>query len=158
MAHPDIKVTLTITPETLEALDSRSASALDRSTLTTIIDLVHDGNVEVVPSTYANVPLQGWGAAGLGTELSNQLATGSSVLRGVLDLAPSAPTWVINGSLDDAALRTLQSTGATQFILPNADLSALPAVAQETTFALPTQLEGAGRSSAGVRCRPRPDR
>jgi hypothetical protein len=144
MAHPDIRVTLTITPETLEALDGRSASALDRSTLTTIIDLVHDGNVEVVPNTYANVPLQGWGAAGLATELSNQLATGSSVLRGVLDLAPSAPTWVINGSLDDAALRTLQSTGATQFILPNADLSALPAVAQETTFALPTQLEGAG--------------
>ncbi len=143
-AHPGIKLTLVITPETLEALDSSSASDLDRSTLASIVGLVHDGNVEVVPGTYANVPLQGWDAAGLSGELHDQLATGSSVLAALLGTSPSPASWVIDGSLDTAALQTLQGRGARQFILPDAALSALPAVAQETTFALPTQLAGAG--------------
>lgn len=145
-AHPGIKLTLAITPETLEALDSSSASHVDRATLATIVDLVHDGNVEVVPGTYADVPLQGWGAAGLDSELSDQLATGSSVLAGILRTAPSARTWVVNGSLDNDALRALEADGARQLIVPDADLTPLPAVAQETTFALPTQLVGSGRA------------
>ena len=143
-AHPGIKLTLEISPETLEALDSSSASEVDRSTLASLVRLVHDGNVQVAPSTYADVPLQGWDAAGLSGELLDQLATGSAVLAALLGTSPSPASWVINGSLDAAALRTLQGRGARQFILADAALSALPAVAQETTFALPTQLAGAG--------------
>jgi hypothetical protein len=51
---------------------------------------------------------------------------------------------VINGSLDNTTLRTLEAGGAKQFIMPDAQLSALPAVARQTTFALPTQLAGSG--------------
>ncbi len=143
-AHRGISSTLAITPETLEALDSTRRSDLDRSTLAYITAMVRAGNVEVVPATYATVPLRGWDAAGLDAELSNQLEAGSSVLAGLLGKAPSATTWVVNGSLDSAALRTLESSGATQFIVPDADLSVLPAVAEETTFAFPTRLDGAG--------------
>ena len=143
-AHPGVRLTLAITPETLEALDSPLASRLDRTTLATLINLVQDGHVDVLPGTYAEVPLQGWDAAGLGAELDDQLATGSAVLAHFFGAPPSAATWVINGSLDTATLRTLQAGGAKQFIMPDAQLSALPAVAQETTFAFPTHLVGSG--------------
>ena len=147
-AYPGIKLTLAITPETLEALGTPSASRLDGTTLATLVNLVHAGRVEVLPGTYAEVPLQGWDAAGLSAELQDQLATGSSVLARFFGAGPSATTWVINGSLDSPALQTLEASGAKQFILPDAELSALPVVAQETTFAFPAHLVGPGARAA----------
>ncbi len=145
-ADQHVKMSLAVTPQTLDALAAASASQLDRSTLAALTQLVHEGNIEVLPETYVSVPLRGWSATGLDSELTSQLNLGSSVLAGAFGTAPASTTWVINGSLDDSAVRNLRSRGATQFIVPDSQLSALPALAQETTFALSTHLVGADRA------------
>ncbi len=144
VAHPNVKLTLAVTPQTLDALASPSASDVDRSTLADLEQLVDAGRVQVTPATYASVPLRGWSAAGLNAELNDQLNAGSSVLARYLGAAPSSGTWVINASLDVSSVRTLQARGAGRFIVPDSELSTLPALAEVTTFALPTQLVGVG--------------
>ncbi len=143
-AHPGLRLSLEVTPQTLAALAAPSASTVDHTTLDSLVRLVRGGRIQVLPKTYVSVPLRGWTEAGLGSELNLQLNAGSSVLAGVFGTAPSPATWVINGSLDTATLETLVSRGATRFILPDAELSPLPAIARENTLALPTSLLGAG--------------
>ena len=87
-AYPALKLSLAVTPQTLDALAAPSASQLDRSTLAALVQLVHEGNIQVVPKTYVAVPLRGWSAAGLGSELTTQLNPASSVLAGAFGTAP----------------------------------------------------------------------
>jgi hypothetical protein len=138
--HLDVRLSLAVTPQTLDSL--AAGSALDRSTLTELAQLVESGHVQILPSTYVSVPMRGWDEVGLGGELNRQLNSGSSILGAVFGTAPSPRTWVVNGPIDTAALNNLVGRGATHFILPDAELSALPPVARTTTFALPTELTG----------------
>jgi hypothetical protein len=140
-AHPNVALNLAVTPEVLDAL--AGGSAVDRTTLGALSQLVESGHARVLPATYAPVPLRGWDAAGLTGELANQLDTGTTVLAGALGAAPSRTTWVVDGGLDPSALATLAAAGTTQLILPDAELSALPLVALQNTFAYPTALAGA---------------
>jgi Family of unknown function (DUF6049) len=117
---------------------------VDRATLGDLTQLVRAGQSQVLPAPYVSVPMRGWAAVGLGEELNRQISAGSSVLGRVFGSAPSQQTWVINGPVDSATLADLQSRGASHLILPDAELSALPAVASTTTFALPSQLTGSG--------------
>ena len=148
--HSDVPLSLAVTPQTLDTLAIRSASTVDRSVLAGLTALGQGGHVEVLPQTYASVSLRGWEAVGLGSELARQLATGASVLTGVFGSSPAATTWVVNGALDSASLRLLVAGGARQFIVPDGELSALPPLARETTFALPTQLTGTGAGAQAV--------
>jgi hypothetical protein len=138
--HLDVRLSLAVTPQTLDSL--AAGSALDRSTLTELAQLVEAGHVQILPSTYVSVPMRGWDEVGLDDELTRQLNSGSSILGAVFGAAPSPRTWVINGPVDSATLNKLVGRGATQFILPDAELSALPPVARTTTFALPAELLG----------------
>jgi hypothetical protein len=138
--HPKVRLSLAVTPQTLDSL--AAGSALDRSTLTELAQLVEAGHVQILPSTYVSVPMRGWDEVSLGDELTRQLTSGSSILGAVFGGAPSPRTWVINGPLDSATLNKLVGRGATQFILPDAELSALPPIARTTTFALPAELLG----------------
>jgi hypothetical protein len=140
-AHLNVALNLAVTPEVLDAL--AGGSALDRATLGTLSQLVESGHARVLPATYAPVPLRGWDATGLTGELAHQLDTGTTVLAGALGTAPSRTTWVVDGGLDPSALTTLETAGTTQLILPDAELSALPLVALQNTFAYPTALAGA---------------
>jgi hypothetical protein len=144
-AHPSVRLSLAVTPQTLDAL--AAGTAADRATLAQLAQLAQAGHLEILPSTYVSVPMRGWDVVGLDNELTRQLDTGLSVLAGVFGSTPSSRTWVLNGPVDAATLRVLASRGAKQFILPDADLSALPSVARTTTFALPTQLLGTGAST-----------
>ena len=87
-AYPHVKMSLAVTPQTLDTLVAPSASQLDRSTLAALTQLVHEGSIQIVPEPYVAVPLRGWSAAGLDSELTSQLNLGSSVCdRGVRDRA-----------------------------------------------------------------------
>jgi hypothetical protein len=138
--HPDVRLSLAVTPQTLDSL--AAGSALDRATLTELAQLVDSGHVQILPSTYVSVPMRGWDEVGLGGELTRQLNSGSSILGAVFGAAPSSRTWVVNGPIDMATLNDLVGRGARQFILPDVELSALPPVARTTTFALPSELLG----------------
>jgi hypothetical protein len=138
--HLDVRLSLAVTPQTLDSL--AAGSALDRSTLTELAQLVESGHVQILPSTYVSVPMRGWDEVDLGGELNRQLNSGSSILGAVFGTAPSPRTWVVNGPIDTATLNNLVGRGATHFILPDAELSALPPVARTTTFALPAELMG----------------
>jgi hypothetical protein len=140
--HPGVRLSLAVTPQTLDAL--AAGTAADRATLAQLAQLAETGHVAILPSTYVSVPMRGWDVVGLEDELTRQLDTGSSVLAGVFGATPSSHTWVVNGPVDATTLRLLASRGAKQFILPDPDLSALPVVARTTTFAVPTQLLGTG--------------
>jgi len=145
---PNVKASLEVTPQTLDTL--AGGSGLDRTTLNALAQLVQGGSDQVLPSTYAAVPLFGWEAAGLSDELTQQLTTGSSVLGGVFGVAPSPQTWVVNGPLDSSTLHALIAQGAKHFVVPDGELSPLPTYATETTFAIPAQLVGEGTSRAMV--------
>jgi hypothetical protein len=140
--YPDVPISLSVTPQTLDSL--AAGSTADRATLVDLAQLVQAGRSQVLPSTYVSVPMRGWDEVGLGEELHRQVLAGSSVLAGVFGSTPSSKTWAINGPIDAPALQYLQSGGTRQLILPDVELSALPAVARTTTFALPTHLLGSG--------------
>jgi hypothetical protein len=140
--YPGVPVSLAVTPQTLDSLGA--GSPVDGATLAELAQLVRTGRSQVLPATYVTVPMRGWDAIGLGDELRRQIAAASSVLGSVFGSAPSPQTWVVNGPVDPATLADLQAGGTTHLILPDAELSALPAVARTTTFALPSQLTDGG--------------
>jgi hypothetical protein len=142
-SHPGVTVSLAVTPQTLDAL--ASGSATDRSTLVSLAGLAR-GPDQILPASYSSVPMAGMPTAGLGDELDRQLSTGLAVLGGVFGSAPSASTWVVDGPLDDATWRALQQHGGTDLIVPDDELSQLPVLSRETTFALSAGLSGGGRS------------
>jgi Family of unknown function (DUF6049) len=136
--YPGVQLSLAVTPQTVAAL--AGGPALSQSTLASLTQLVQVAHDQVLPSTYAEVPYLGWASAGLGSELTQQLTTGASVLSGAFGAASSSTTWVVNGPLDSATLRALVGRGARQLIVPDGELSPLPAAATVTTYAWPTQL------------------
>jgi hypothetical protein len=137
----DIPLSLAVTPQTLDAL--AAGSALDHSTLAALAQLIHAGHAQVLPAMYVSAPWRGWDS-GLAGELQEQLTTGSSELAGVFGTAPSPTSWVVDGGVDASTLGTLVARGAKQLILPDSELSALPATARVNTFASPTPLVDAG--------------
>ena len=144
--HPRVHLSLAVTPQTLDAL--AAGSALDKSTLSALAQLADNGRAQILPSTYTADPLRGWDAVGLGDEFARQLGAGTSVLDGVFGNPVQPATWAVNGPLDTSALHTLVARGATHFILPDAELSPLPALAQVNTFAVPTELLGTGAKTS----------
>ena len=72
------------------------------------------------------------------------------MLAGVFGAAPAPGTWVVDQSLDDATWQALQRHGAKNLIVPDADLSQLPALSRQTTFATSASLTSGGRSTGLV--------
>jgi hypothetical protein len=140
--HPSVHLSLAVTPQTLDTL--AAGSALDKATLAALAQLADNGRAQILAATYTSDPLRGWDTVGLGAELLRQLGAGTSVLDGVFGTPVQPATWAVNGPLDTSALHTLGARGAAHFILPDAELSPLPPLAQINTFAVPTGLMGAG--------------
>jgi hypothetical protein len=138
-------------PATLEAspltLDQLAASGLPTAVqaLSNLSSSASGGNYEILPSTYAPVSMSDLTTTGLTGEIDQQLRTGSDILKATFGRAPDGRTWVVNGPLDDTTYGTLVSRGATQMILPDADLTPLANPVQ-ITFAWPTTLSDNGQS------------
>ncbi len=141
-SHPDVAVTLGVTPQTLDALAAGDAAA--RSTLSGLQQVVRSGTDQILPSTYAAVSTKDMLSTGLAGDVTKQLQMGSTVLTERLGKTPASTGWVVNGPLDPDVLGDLVGRGATQLIVPDADLSPFPPAAQLYTFAYPTQLVGPG--------------
>ena len=145
-AQRDVPVSLAVSPQTLDVL--QAGTAVDRSTLTSLASLRASTSDEILPATYARVSFADLISSGLGSELSDQISSGASILGKTF--GPTAPgsTWVFDGPVDQATVGAALAHGATHLILPDGDLSPLPVAARETTFALPTRLNGVTRGTS----------
>jgi hypothetical protein len=146
--YPGVSLSLAATPQTVDAL--AGGSAVDRSTLAALEQLVQTSHDQVLPSSYVEVPYIGWTNAGLEAEFTQQLAAGASALEKDLGTTLSQATWVVNGPLDDATMGALAAQGAKQLIIPDSELSPLPAAATVTTYAWPTELVVSGGAQLPV--------
>ncbi|MGH9056170.1 MAG: DUF6049 family protein [Acidimicrobiales bacterium] len=141
-SRPEVHLSLAVTPQTVEAL--ATGSATDKATLAALASLVSSGGDQVLPATYARVSMDALESAGLGKELTEQIRTGSSVLAKAFGSPASPGTWVVDAPVSAATLRELVGSGASRLVVPERVLSALPAAATETTFAFPTLLTDPG--------------
>ena len=141
-SYSNVPVSLSVTPETLDAL--ALGSATDRATQGELSDLVRGGPDEVLPSTYVDVSATNMVASGLPDELGRQIRAGSTALAGGLGVSAPSDTWVVNGPLDPSTLGVLAANGARHLVVPADELSALPAGLpgedQGLTFANPSEL------------------
>jgi hypothetical protein len=134
---PGVPVTLEVTPQTLDALATGPTS--DQATVTALAGLAAHGD-ELAPSPYVSVSLPGLDNAGLDTQVDNQLSSGAAALEADLHQAPTTSTWVLDEALGVQTLQLLMGRGLRQLILPDRDLSALPAADTTITYARPTEL------------------
>lgn len=150
-SHQDVPLSLAVSPQTADAL--QSGSAADRVTAAALATLGRSGADEVLPATYARVSMDDLLGAGLGSELSAQLTAGSAGLAKLLggsSAGSTGSTWVFDGPIDQASVGAVLARGVTHLIVPDSDLTGLPNAARQTTFALPTRLTGVGRGSGPV--------
>jgi Family of unknown function (DUF6049) len=144
-----LTVNLDITPQTLSALAAGNAD--DQATASTLASAVIGGPDAALPSPYVRVSISDMEASGLGAEVGQQLNAGAQTLARAFGTdAPSKTTWVVNGPIDAATVSRLMQAGATQLIVPDSDLTALPSSATETTLARPTGLSVPGSPNLKV--------
>lgn len=140
--HPDVAVSLAVSPQTLDVL--QTGSATDRSLVASLQGLRATSD-EVLPATYARVSIGDLLGSGLGSELSPQFGEGAASLAKVFGPGSTGSTWVFDGALDQPSAGAVLARGVSRLIVPDGDLSALPLAARQTTFALPTRLTGVTR-------------
>lgn len=140
--HPRVPISLEVTPQTLDALSSGGADA--HATLNDLEQVVRGGPDQVLPAPYVALSMNDMQASGLGGEVTTQLQQGSQVLAKDFGRAPATTAWAINGPVDPDVVNDLVGRGATELILPDADMTPFPPAAQILTFAYPTRLVGPG--------------
>jgi hypothetical protein len=149
-AHSSVRVSVQAEPETLQALAS-SESSIDNQTLNELRSLAHSQSIQVLPATYAHISVGDLNAAGLTSAATQELQAGTSAISTLLNVTPSPKTWVVDGPLDAATLGFITSSGATQIIVPDADLSPMGSAALfYGYFPHPTLLSGGGVSNLPV--------
>jgi hypothetical protein len=119
--HPDSRVTLVPTPETIEALarePGRPQALLERLQAT----LPHS---QVIDQPYVNVPVSSWIEAGMQSELNQQRERGNAVVTDHLK-RPDRTTWIGPSDLTSEAAAELWEGGVTRFVLPEASFSPPP--------------------------------
>jgi hypothetical protein len=138
-----VHASILASPITLDEL-AAGGSTTDRDALANLTGATAGGGpFQILPATYSPVPVGDLQTAGLSTEVDQQLKAGSQTLASVFGVTPEQSTWVVDGPLDGATLGGLAAHGATQVIVPNADLTPLSNEI-DTTFAYSTYLDSAG--------------
>ncbi len=113
-AHPGVPVTIRASPESLQALaGSGPTGATTVANLATAI-----GESEVLLDTWVPVDMGSLVAASLDTFIDRQLLTGASTLQQLLGTTVSGSTWVMDPTVDPAALDALASRGVARVVLP----------------------------------------
>ncbi|HUE59713.1 MAG TPA: DUF6049 family protein, partial [Acidimicrobiales bacterium] len=146
-AHTDVPVSVAASPQTLDALTSGTTT--DKATLAAIASLGRSSD-QMLPQTYAPVSIDDMLSAGLGAELTQQVGAGASTLGKVFGSRPDTGAWVVNGPVDPATLGAVTGLGMNKLVVPDSDLSPLPASSRQTTFALPTKLSSPDKTGTNI--------
>ena len=139
-AHPGVPVTLTPTPETLEAL--ASGTEVDKASLAKLAGAVQGTADRVVAAPYVSVNVATMNAVGLDAELSAQITRGSAVIGSTLHVTPSLQTWVEQGALSVSGIDDLYGRGVRQLVVDGTSLSPVAGTATAATLAQPFELAG----------------
>ena len=134
--YAGVPVTLSVVPDVLDRL--AAGTAADRATLAALESGAGDDQVLAAP--YYPVSVAALSAAGLDSETQAQYAAGASTIQARLLQSPSPGAAAVTGGLDGTGLSGLTALGVTHLVLPDADLSPLPAADRQITFASPTGL------------------
>lgn len=137
-AHPDIPLTLTVSPDTLDRL--AAGTPQDRAVLASLASRLAGGSDELLAAPYMPASAASLISAGLGGELATQYQTGADTLSAMLHRVPDQSSAVVTGGLDTITLDALQSGGAGRLVLPDGDMSPLPAAQRQTTYGRPTTM------------------
>jgi hypothetical protein len=130
-------VTLEADVPTLEALaDGSKAGAASGKELASAVG----AGDELLPSPALPLDIPSLVASHLTAYLQAQLSTGNANLGSLLGRSPSWATWAFPGGIDASSAAALARLGARQLVVPESDLSQLPAQYQVRTFAWPTTL------------------
>ena len=132
--HPSVPVTLQVSGQTVGLLDTPAHQA----TVTQLGELAATSEVHQFTSApFTPVDATSLVDAGLGGELSLQVARGTQVVDAATGRAPPALAtsrpWITGGGLDAATVGALVATGFDQVVLPASQLSATPADGSSTT-------------------------
>ncbi|HYA45465.1 MAG TPA: DUF6049 family protein [Acidimicrobiales bacterium] len=95
---------------------------------------------ELLPSTALPVDIAALVSSGLEDQLRAEVVSGGKLLEAMAGAAPSLATWVFGDDIDASTLAALAAMGAKQVVVPEEDLSSLPAADSRLTFARPAEL------------------
>ncbi|HXW79397.1 MAG TPA: DUF6049 family protein, partial [Acidimicrobiales bacterium] len=136
-----VPVTLEADDPTVQAL--ASGTPAERRAVSQLKAAVSSGD-ELLPSTSIPVAVPELIGSHLTPYLQGLLADGSQSLSSILGASPSLGTWAFGSGVDPASASALAAMGAQQIVVPEGDLSPLPAEYQDLTFAQPTKLSAYG--------------
>ncbi|MBW3614126.1 MAG: hypothetical protein KY439_02305 [Actinobacteria bacterium] len=128
-SHPDVGLTLAVTPESAEALRV-SPREQDRATLDSFVRALRLR--QLVAGPYVPTNLTAMLESGLVGEVAAQLTAGTDTLRRIFGGNPTITTRVVDERLNDGGLAYLQDQGVERLVVPEALLE--PAV-RNTTLA-----------------------
>jgi hypothetical protein len=138
-ATPDVPATLSVTPETLDAL----AAGTD-PTHAAVLDQLRAAATDraVLARPYVDVSPDVLDDAGLGGELDQQLEHGRVVLAEALGVEPSVTTWIAGPGLDDAGVRALERAGVQHLVVAPDQLEPLRSGVLSLSLAQPFLIAG----------------
>lgn len=118
-AEPELPVTLGPTPETVDALEPAGHADLEA----TLAEAA--SGREVLASTYVPLHLASWHALDGTATIGDQLAAGAEALDDRLGTEAVAGSWVLDPTVDPAALAGLVDLGVEQVVVPEEQLEGL---------------------------------
>ncbi len=146
--HGGAPVSLQVDPQAVAALQSGGPAG--RTAVTTLSSLAAGGD-EVLPAPYVNVDYGAMAAAGLSREVDAQLLAGARTLRSLIGAVTPPGTWVVNGPLDaTTGAGLVRDHRISRLVVPDDDLSALPAADLYNTFAQPSVLASPAGRAGGL--------
>ena len=113
---PGLPLTLAPVPETLDALSDRGAVEA--------LALGMDGR-QALADTYVPIESASWTLAGRPDVLVDQLVLGSAVIGSALSVPVPTTTWLVDPTVDPAALDVLHRSGTTSAVVPEPLLAPL---------------------------------
>jgi hypothetical protein len=138
--YPSVPVSLTPTPETLNAL-----AATDRSStpIGPALRLATGGGRQVISAPFVGVPASSWIEQGLTDRYNQELVAGTDQLRTILGASPDPTITALDASSSPAVLSQLASTGTTQAIVARSRLAPTSKGDEATTLTQTFDLIGA---------------
>ncbi|MDQ1376089.1 MAG: hypothetical protein QOE15_262, partial [Acidimicrobiaceae bacterium] len=147
-ALPAVPLTVAATPQTIDTLVNGSTA--ERATVAQLAESLGGGNRELVAAPYVRLDLPAMLAAGLDTEITNQVSTGASVLASALHAVPTSATWIATGPISAATIDDLADRGVQRIVTVDNSLTPLPAVDLTRTLAQPFTVLGKSSRIAGA--------
>lgn len=143
--YPDVPLTVTPRPETVEALDAGSRGPELLAELSASLD-----GRQVLEETYVDVDLTAWRAAGLGAELEDLFTVGRARLSRYLSTSADPGTWIVEPTADATTFETRSADGVDQLVVPSELLAPLDEARWPLAFDRPFVVEAPGGPFAAV--------